>query len=151
MPAVALRHPEIEPESPPEVEWHEVAPLIDRFTGQSPDNDRLRRRRTRGHRNFVISAALCAGTLLFLQLLILISIKASELETVRTASALDREIRQTSLQIALAQKQLAAHDSLPLLNRWASEMGYKKATIQEMDDVTSNARFQLPKVPDETP
>lgn len=164
MPATALRHPEIESDafdaafdapqiiayapsrrsaSPQQedVEWREVAPLVERFTGAPTETERHKRRTLKKrHRNFVMSGVFLAGTLLFLELVGLVWLGALDLTAVRAADALDRDIQKTSLDLALAQNQLAASGSPVQLEKWAAPLGYHKAGLAEMDDVTSNAR-----------
>jgi cell division protein FtsL len=158
MSAAALRHPEVEehlasspthpahPSSHPadaSMEWSETAEYVDRFIGADAELDRARRRRLlRRHKSFASSSStLIAGALLLVQVVALVSLKAAELKVVRVTSKLDRQIQQTSLQIALTQKKLADYNSLPRLDAWAknAEEPYHKATQVEMDDVTSNA------------
>lgn len=169
MPTTALRHPEIEsdafdaafdaptqtityapaarrsvpsPEPAEEnVEWREVAPLVERFTGAPSETERRRRRvLKKRHRSFVMSGVFLAGTLLFAELVGLVWLYALDLTAVRYAASLDRDIQKTSLDLALAQNQLAASSSPVQLQKWAAPLGYHKAGLGEMDDVTSNSR-----------
>ena len=171
MPATALRHPEIEsdlafdappslsyapprrsaPLAPPPVpeegvEWGQVAPLVDRFTGAPDEGQRQTRRAGKQrHRNFVMSGVFLAGTLLFAELVGLVWLGALDLSAVRYADALDRDIAKTSLDLALAQNQLAASSSPAQLEKWAAPLEYHKAGLAEMDDVTGNARAVTPE------
>lgn len=162
MPATALRHPEIEPASfdapydapayaPPrrstvspgetDVEWREVAPLVERFTGAPSETERKKRRILRKrHRNFVMSGVFLAGTLLFAELVGLVWLGALNLSAVRYADGLDREIANTSRGKSLAESELAVSSSPAQLEKWAGPLGYHAAHLDEFDDVTSNAR-----------
>ena len=122
------------------VEWREVAPLVDRFRSEVPDSERKRRRGLRKrHRNFVMSGVFWAGLLLGVELVGLVFLYSIDLRALRYEKSLDSNIQKTSLDIALAQNQLAASSSPAKLDIWAAELGYRKAGLTEMDDVTSSA------------
>ena len=92
----------------PGVEWHEVAPLVDQFTNRVPEAERRRRRGLRRrHRSFVMSGVFWVGLLFGIELVGLVYLYSLDLTAVRAAANLDKEIQKTSLQIALAQNQLA--------------------------------------------
>lgn len=127
------------------VDWREVAPYVERFTGAPSETERRKRRTLRKrHRHFVMSGVFLAGTLLFAELVGLVWLGALDLSAVRYAASLDHDIQKTSLELALAQNQLAASSSPAQLEKWAAPLGYHKAQLPEMDDVTSNARAIAP-------
>ena len=122
------------------VEWQEVAPLVDRFTNEVPEAERKRRRGLRRrHRSFVMSGVFWVGLLFGIELVGLVFIYSLDLTAVRAAATLDKDIQKTSLDIALAQNQLAASSSPAKLDIWAGQLGYHKAQLDDMDDVTSSA------------
>ncbi len=122
------------------VEWREVAPLVDRFTNAVPEAERRRRRGLRKrHRTFVMSGVFWVGVLFGIELVGLVFIYSLDLTAVRAAATLDKSIQKTSLDIALAQNQLAASSSPTKLDGWAGQLGYRKAQLNDMDDVTSSA------------
>ncbi len=122
------------------VEWQEVAPLVDRFTNKTPDPDRTRRRGLRKrHRNFVMSGVFWVGLLFGMELVGLVFLYSIDLQAIRYDKALQNDIDKTSLDIALAQNQLALSSSPAKLDVWAGQLGYHKAQLAEMDDVTSSA------------
>ncbi len=122
------------------VEWKEVAPLVDRFTNTVPEAERRRRRGLRKrHRIFVMSGVFWVGVLFGIELVGLVFIYSLDLTAVRAAATLDKDIQKTSLDIALAQNQLAASNSPAKLDGWAGQLGYHKAQLNDMDDVTSSA------------
>ena len=121
-------------------EWKEVAPMVGRFTNEVPDSERKRRRGLRKrHRTFVMSGVFWVGLLFGIELVGLVFIYSIDLTAVRAAATLDKSIQKTSLDIALAQNQLAASGSAGKLNGWAEQLGYHKAQLNDMDDVTSSA------------
>ena len=129
------------------VEWREVAPLVGRFTDEVPDSERKRRRGLRKrHRNFVMSGVFWAGLLLGIELVGLVFLYSIDLRALRYEKALDNDIQKTSLEIALAQNQLAASSSPAKLGAWAGQLGYHKAGLTEMDDVTSSTPYVAPRV-----
>lgn len=132
------------------VEWQEVAPLVDRFTNEVPEAERKRRRGLRKrHRTFVMSGVFWVGVLFGIELVGLVFIYSLDLTAVRAAATLDKNIQKTSLDIALAQNQLAASNSPAKLDGWAGQLGYHKAQLNDMDDVTSSAAMPAatPKIP----
>ena len=127
------------------VEWREVAPLVDRFRSEMPEAERKRRRGLRKrHRNFVMSGVFWVGLLFGIELVGLVYLYSIDLMAVREAATLDKSIQQTTLKIALAQNQLAASSSPAKLDVWAGQLGYHKAQLTEMDDVTSSAPIVVP-------
>lgn len=125
----------------PDVEWQEVAPLVDRFTNANvtPEAERKHRRGLRRrHRTFVMSGVFWVGLLLGIELVGLVYLYSLDLTAVRMAATLDKSIQKTSLDIALAQNQLAASNSPAKLDIWAGQLNYHKAGLTEMDDVTSS-------------
>lgn len=123
-----------------DVEWREVAPLVDRFTNAVPEAERRRRRGLRKrHRTFVMSGVFWVGVLFGIELVGLVFIYSLDLTAVRAAATFDKDIQKTSLDIALAQNQLAASSSPAKLDGWAEQLGYHKAQLNDMDDVTSSA------------
>lgn len=130
-------------ESP--LEWREVSAHIQTFTGATPEDERIERQiQRRAHKRFFLSSTFVAGTLLFAQLLGLIYLYGLELQTLRQDARVEREISRAQLDISLAQSQLAATKSDAELAQWSGQLGYRKAQILEMDDVTSRARFVPP-------
>lgn len=150
MPAAAQRHPEpeeLEPTPVAPADWEHYSSYIPRFSGHRDDEQREhRRRRLRRHSRFHLSALFCAGTLLTLELVALVWLYALDLKTLRQSNALDRDIKETSLQIALTQDRLAAQNASPRLSQWASELGFVKAAPHDMDDVTKNAPMPVATV-----
>ena len=133
-----------------QIEWKEVAPLVGRFTNTVPEAERKRRRGLRKrHRTFVMSGVFWVGVLFGIELVGLVFIYSLDLTAVRAAATLDKDIQKTSLDIALAQNQLAASSSPAKLDGWAGQLGYHKAQLTEMDDVTSSAPMPVatPKNP----
>ena len=127
------------------VEWQEVAPLVDRFTDEVPEAERKRRRGLRKrHRNFVMSGVFWVGLLFGIELVGLVFLYSIDLRALRYEKALDGDIQKTSLDIALAQNQLAASSSPAKLDAWAAQLGYRKAQLTDMDDVTSSAPYVAP-------
>ena len=129
----------------PGVEWQEVAPLVDRFTNEAPEAERKRRRGLhKRHRNFVMSSVFWVGVLFGIELVGLVFLYSIDLRAIRYEKSLQSQIDKTSLDIALAQNQLAASSSPAKLDIWAGQLGYHKATLNEMDDVTSSAPYVAP-------
>ena len=129
----------------PNVEWQEVAPLVDRFTNETPAPDRKRRRGLhKRHRNFVMSSVFWVGVLFGVELVGLVFLYSIDLRALRYEKSLDNQIQKTSLNIALAQNQLALSSSPSKLDVWAAELGYNKAQLTDMDDVTSSAPSVAP-------
>ena len=123
----------------PGVEWHEVAPLVDQFTNRLPEAERKRRRGLRRrHRSFVMSGVFWVGLLFGIELVGLVYLYSLDLTAVRAAATLDKEIQKTTLDKNLADNQLAASVSPAKLDIWAGQLGYHKAGLTEMDDVTSS-------------
>ena len=121
------------------VEWQQVAPLVDRFTNRIPEAERKHRRGLRKrHRSFVMSGVFWVGLLFGVELVGLVYLYSLDLTAVRAAATLDKEIQTTSLEIALAQNQLALSSSPAKLDVWATQLGYRKAQLNDMDDVTSS-------------
>ena len=171
MPATALRHPEIEadafdapapsityapparraaPLAPPEenVEWREVAPLVERFTGAPSDTERRKRRSLKKrHRTFVMSGVFVAGTLLFSELVGLVWLTALNSSAGRHYDALQKQESRIELEMALSNSQLAASVSPARLDAWAGPLGYHKAGPTEMDDVTTSVAAPAPAKP----
>jgi hypothetical protein len=141
--STALRHPEIDtPVVPPaeSIEWREVSPYVDTFTGAPPESEGIQRRsKLKSHRRFRVSGAFCAGAVVFAQLLVLVSLFSMELKLIRNASKLDEQIRQTQLEISLVDMKLASGKSTPKLSTWATELNYRKAHQLEIDDVTTRS------------
>ena len=128
-----------------QIEWKEVAPLVGRFTNTVPESERKRRRGLRKrHRTFVMSGVFWVGVLFGIELVALVFIYSLDLTAVRAAANLDKDIQKTSLDIALAQNQLAVSSSPAKLDAWAGQLGYRKAQLNDMDDVTSSASAPLP-------
>ena len=122
------------------VEWQQVAPLVDKFTNRVPEAERKRRRGLRKrHRSFVMSGVFWVGLLFGVELVGLVYLYSIDLTAVRAAATLDKDIQKTSLDIALAQNQLAASSSPAKLDVWATQLGYYKAQLNDMDDVTSSS------------
>jgi hypothetical protein len=146
--STALRHPEIDtpaPVAPPvePIEWREVSPYVDTFTGAPSESEVIKRRtKLRSHRRFFVSSAFCAGAIIFALLLVPLLIFSQELKLVRSAARLDEQIRQTQLEINLVEMKLASAKSTPKISTWAAELGYRRAHQIEMDDVTT--RLPLP-------
>ena len=137
-------------ESDDDVSWRDFAPQVERFTGAPPEGERRKRRGLRKrHRHFVMSGVFLAGLVFFIELVGLVYLYSLDLSAVRYAASLDKQTQQTSLQLALAQNQLAASSSPAKLDAWAGQLGYHKAGLAEMDDVTSNAPLPVatPKAP----
>ena len=135
---------EQEPEAT-RVEWQEVAPLVDRFTNETPAPDRKRRRGLhKRHRNFVMSSVFWVGVLFGIELVGLVFLYSIDLRALRHEKDLDNQIQKTSLNIALAQNQLALSSSPSKLDVWAEQLGYRKAQLTDMDDVTSSTPFVAP-------
>ena len=144
MPVAARLHPE--PEESPQpapvapADWEHYSSYVPRFAGHHDDEQReRRRRRSRRHSRFYFSSLFCAGTLLTIELVALVWLYALDLRTIRQSNALDKDIKQTSLRIALTQDRLAAQNASPQLGEWAQQLGFQKAAPHDMDDVTSNA------------
>ncbi len=151
MPAAAQRHPEPEENPSPTpvapADWEHYSSYIPRFSGHRDEDERdKRRRRLRRHSRFHLSALFCAGTLLTLELVALVWLYALDLKTIRQSNALDHDIKETSLQIALTQDRLAAQNASPRLSQWASELGFQKAAPHDMDDVTKDAPMPVATV-----
>ncbi len=133
------------------VEWQEVAPLVDRFTNRAPEGEPKRRRGLRKrHRNFVMSGVFWVGLLFGIELVGLVFLYSIDLQAIRHDKALQNDIDKTSLDIALAQNQLALSSSPAKLDAWAGQLGYHKAQLTEMDDVTSSAPAPASIAPAET-
>ena len=148
MPAAARRHPQPEELLPAPVasDWEQLAPLVDRFTDQRDDEQRAKRKqKLRRHKRFFVSAPFIVSTLLTLELVALVGLYALDLRTIRTSNQLDRDIKETSLQIALTQDALAAQNAALRLNQWAQELGFQKAAPHDMDDVTGDAPMPVAK------
>jgi hypothetical protein len=151
MPAAAQRHPEPEENPSPTpvapADWEHYSSYIPRFSGHRDEDERdKRRRRLRRHSRFHLSALFCAGTLLTLELVALVWLYALDLKTIRQSNALDRDIKETSLQIALTQDRLAAQNASPRLSQWAQELGFVKAAPHDMDDVTKDTPMPVATV-----
>lgn len=131
--------------SEPEAEWRHYH---NRF---APPPRLKKRRKNRRHRAFHVSASFVAGSLLLAELIALVWVYALDLKTLRYSNQLDRDIKTTSLEIALAQDQLASHNATPRLSQWASQLNYRKALSHEMDDVTSNAPLPAIKIKKDAP
>ena len=149
MPAAALRHPEPEETLPPApvapADWEHYSSYVPRFSGHHDEEQRdKRRRRLRRHSRFHLSSLFCAGTLVTLELVALVWLYALDLKTIRQSNGLDRDIKETSLQIALTQDRLVAQNASPRLGQWAQELGFVKAAPHDMDDVTSDAPMPVP-------
>ena len=149
MPAAARRHPEPEIEydqpAPVAPDWEHYSSYVDRFTDQRDDEQRARKKqKLRRHKRFHVSSLFIVSTLLTLELVALVGLYALDLRTIRQSNQLDRDIKETSLQIALTQDQLASQNAAPRLSQWASELGFQKAAPHDMDDVTSDARMPAP-------
>lgn len=130
---------ELEPEEAG-VQWQEVAPLVDRFTNEAPAAERKSRRGLhKRHRNFVMSSVFWVGLLFGIELVFLVFLYSIDLRAIRYEKSLQSQIDKTSLDIALAQNQLAASSSPAKLDVWAAQLGYHKAQLTEMDDVTSSS------------
>ena len=133
-----------------DVSWRDFAPQVERFTGAPPEGERRKRRGLRKrHRHFVMSGVFLAGLVFFIELVGLVYLYSLDLSAVRYAASLDKQTQQTSLNLALAQNQLAASSSPAKLDAWAEQLGYHKAGLADMDDVTSNAPLPVatPKAP----
>ena len=129
----------------PGVEWREVAPLVDRFTNDVAAPERKRRRGLhKRHRNFVMSSVFWVGVLFGIELVGLVFLYSVDLRALRYEKLLDSKIQKTSLDIALAQNQLALSSSPSKLDVWAGELGYRKAKLTDMDDVTSSTPYVAP-------
>lgn len=127
------------------VQWQEVAPLIERFTNETPVADRKRRRGLhKRHRNFVMSAVFWVGLLFGIELVGLVFLYSIDLRALRYEKSLDNDIQKTSLNIALAQNQLALSSSSAKLDIWAGQLGYHKAQLTDMDDVTNSTPYVAP-------
>ena len=127
------------------VEWQQVAPLVDKFTNRVPEAERKRRRGLRKrHRSFVMSGVFWVGLLFGVELVGLVYLYSIDLMAVRAAATLDKDIQKTTLDKNLADNQLAASVSPAKLDIWATQLGYRKAQLNDMDDVTSSARAVLP-------
>lgn len=134
------------------VEWQQVAPLVDRFTNTVPEGERKRRRGLhKRHRNFVMSGVFWVGLLFGIELVALVFLYSIDLRAIRYEKSLQSQIDKTSLAIALADNQLAASSSPAKLDGWAGQLGYHKAQLTEMDDVTSSAPMPTSPTPDATP
>lgn len=128
------------------VEWQEVAPLVGKFTNELPEAERKRRRGLRKrHRSFVMSGVFWVGLLFGIELVGLVYLYSLDLMAVRAAAALDKSIQKTSLDIALAQNQLAASSSPAKLDVWATQLNYRKAQLDDMDDVTGSTPMIVAK------
>jgi hypothetical protein len=135
------------PEDPHNIEWRSVAPYVDRFTGAEPATERAAvRRRSRRHKPFILSGAFFPATLVLLELMLLVGLYTRDLKMLRQEEALNKQIQQTSLQIALDQNELASYKSSPLLTQWAKQLGYRPIEAGDFDDVTSDAPLPAPKV-----
>ena len=129
----------------PRVQWQEMAPLVDRFTNEVPAQDRKRRRGLhKRHRNFVMSSVFWVGVLFGIELVGLVFLYSIDLRALRYDKSLDNQIQKTSLDMALAQNQLALSSSPSKLDGWAGQLGYHKAQLTDMDDVTSSAPYVAP-------
>lgn len=131
----------------PGVEWQQVAPLVDRFinTNQAPAPERKRRRGLhKRHRNFVMSSVFWVAVLFGIELVGLVFLYSIDLRALRYDKALDNDIKKSSLDIALAQNQLALSSSPSKLGVWAGQLSYHKAQLTEMDDVTSSTPYVAP-------
>ena len=147
----ALAPDEIE-DAEPGVEWKEVAPLVDRFTNQTPSHERKRRRGLhKRHRNFVMSGVFWVALLFGAELVGLVFLYSIDLRAIRYDKALQSDIDKTTLASNLADNQLAASVSPAKLDGWAEQLGYHKAQLTEMDDVTGSAPMPAPASPNETP
>ena len=141
--APELEEQETENEEP-RVQWQEVAPLVDRFTNRTPAPHKRRRGLHKRHRNFVMSSVFWVAVLFGVELVGLVFLYSIDLRALRHEKDLDNQIQKTSLNIALAQNQLALSSSPSRLDAWAGELGYHKAQLTEMDDVTSSTPFVAP-------
>jgi len=155
MPVTARLHPE--PEESPQpapvapADWEHYSSYVPRFTDHHDEEQRQkRRRRLRRHSRFYFSSLFCAGTLLTIELVALVWLYALDLRTIRQSNALDKDIKQTSLRIALTQDRLAAQNASPQLGQWAQQLGFQKATPHDMDDVTSNAPLPVATIKEKT-
>ena len=129
----------------PRVQWREVAPLVDRFTNETPAPHHKRRRGLhKRHRNFVMSSVFWVGVLFGIELVGLVFLYSIDLRALRYEKSLDTQIQKTSLNIALAQNQLALSSSPSKLDVWAGQLGYHKAQLTDMDDVTSSTPYVAP-------
>ena len=127
------------------VEWQEVAPLVDRFTNEAPAPHLKRRRGLhKRHRNFVMSSVFWVGVLFGIELVGLVFLYSIDLRALRYEKLLDTKIQKTSLDSALAQNQLALSSSPAKLDVWAGQLGYHKAQLTDMDDVTSSTPYVAP-------
>ncbi len=128
----------------PCVQWQEVAPLVDRFTNETPAPNKRRRGLHKRHRNFVMSSVFWVGVLFGIELVGLVFLYSIDLRALRYEKSLDTQIQKTSLNIALAQNQLALSSSPSKLDVWAGQLGYHKAQLTDMDDVTSSTPYVAP-------
>ena len=134
------------------VEWQQVAPLVDRFTTEVPEAERKRRRGLRKrHRNFVMSSVFWVGLLFGVELVGLVFLYSTDLRAIRYEKSLQTQIDKTTLDKNLADNQLAASVSPAKLDMWAGQLGYHKAQLTEMDDVTSSAPMTASPKPAATP
>lgn len=142
MPAVARRHPEPEIESAPvAADWEHYSSYVDRFAGHLGEDERQKiKLRLKRHKRFHVSSLFVVSTLLTLELVALVWLGSVTLVAYRQSDKLSRDIKETSLQIALTQDRIAAQSALPRLNQWAGELGYRKYNPAfDMDNVTSDA------------
>ena len=122
----------------PSVQWQEVAPLVGRFTNETPTPNKRHRGLHKRHRNFVMSSVFWVAILFGIELVGLVFLYSIDLRALRYEKDLDNQIQKTSLNIALAQNQLALSSSPSKLDVWAGQLGYHKAQLTDMDDVTSS-------------
>ena len=129
------------------VEWRQVAPLVSRFTNEAPEGERKRRRGLhKRHRNFVMSGVFWVGLLFGIELVVLVFLYSTDLRAIRYEKSLQTQIDKTTLDKNLADNQLAASVSPAKLDIWAGQLGYHKAQLAEMDDVTSSAPAATPSL-----
>lgn len=137
-PAAAVAAPSPEP-TDDNMEWRHVATYTDRFTGtEEATQSRVRRRVARRHKHFVLSGVTIAAGVVFLELLGLVWLRALDLKAMREASDLDKSIALSNEGIARTQKKIAALNSSPHLTKWATDLGYRPASMADFDDVTKN-------------
>lgn len=141
MPAVAYRHPESElQDTPVDTDWEQYSSFVDNFANHLGEDERHKaKQKRRRHKRFHVSLVTAVSTIVTLELVALVWIYALDLRTIRQSNQLDRDIKETSLQIALTQDQLSTQNAAPHLKQWAGQLGFVKAAPHDMDDVTSDA------------
>ena len=132
---------------PEDFQWRHVErDFAGKFAGTEELEQAIHHRKSKSkrHRPFSLNSSMAAVAVVLCELLGLVWLHGIDLQAWRQSDDLNNQIALTNESIARTQKAIAANNSSPHLQEWATQLGYHQADVTDFDDATQNSPMPAP-------